>query len=346
MRDQLDSIMRSSYLIFHVILALLFSLSYGAKTSRAFVATVAADGGFQANRCNKGKPTAINGFAGDGLIFVASDACEFENQSTNLDGTIITFSGASYATVYGSDTSWNLMLADKFAGKSLEPMAQVMAAGSASGNYDGGGGAGVGAYACIQTTHRIVERPGNPYPQNSIPANVKFRISNTLEGVGSTRTEVRVVSGGSLVCNQILDQDGEVDDICTTTSSVGTNITISTCTEVSVDLTHGAGSAQAVGDPFLEVDPAWEYAQYFVAKQESVLVLGEWKEVTRDWKYFCECDIESDGDVDGSNLYAFMQDFGRTECSGGCSGDLNGDGKVDDEDLLIFTTDFGKINCK
>jgi hypothetical protein len=346
MRGQLDSTRRSRYLIFMVILALLFSFSYGAGTSRAFEATAFADGGFQANRCNNGKPTAINGFAGDGLIFIMSDACAFENQSTNIDGTIITFSGASSAAVYGSDASWNLRLADKLSGKSLEPMADVMASGSASGNYNGGGSAGVGASACIETTHRIVERPGNPYPQNSIPTNVKFRISNNTSGVGSARTEVRAVSGGSTVCTQTLDQDGEVDDNCAMTSSLGTNITIRTCAEVSVNLTHGAGSAQAVGDPFLEVDPTWEYAQYFVAKQESVVVLGEWKEVTRDWKYFCECDIEPDGDVDGSNLYAFKQDFGRTDCSGGCPGDLNGDGKVDDEDLLIFTTDFGKVNCK
>jgi hypothetical protein len=42
--------------------------------------------------------------------------------------------------------------------------------------------------------------------------------------------------------------------------------------------------AQAVADPFLYVDPTWEYAQYFMVQQESLLNPGGWAEVTRVWQ--------------------------------------------------------------
>jgi len=38
----------------------------------------------------------------------------------------------------------------------------------------------------------------------------------------------------------------------------------------------GTIEAQAVADPFLYVDPGWEYAQYFEVQQESMLNPGEW----------------------------------------------------------------------
>lgn len=44
------------------------------------------------------------------------------------------------------------------------------------------------------------------------------------------------------------------------------------------------GSAQAIADPFVYVHPDWEYAQYFMVQQESLLHPGEWAEVTRVWQ--------------------------------------------------------------
>ena len=54
----------------------------------------------------------------------------------------------------------------------------------------------------------------------------------------------------------------------------------------SVDLIFGSAEAEAfaVVDPFLYIDPTWEYAQYFVVQQESTLNPGEWADVTREWQ--------------------------------------------------------------
>lgn len=46
----------------------------------------------------------------------------------------------------------------------------------------------------------------------------------------------------------------------------------------------GEGSSlQGVIDPYLVVDSAWEYADYFVVEQESTLNPGEWEVVTRNY---------------------------------------------------------------
>jgi hypothetical protein len=103
--------------------------------------------------------------------------------------------------------------------------------------------------------------------------------------------------------------------------------------------------AQIIVDPYIYIDPAWEYASYFgVFQTPGPNDNGVWQRVNRDW--MCECDLEPDGDVDGTDLYSFIQDFGRTNCGEGCLGDLNGDGKVDADDLVLFAGDFGKVNCK
>jgi YD repeat-containing protein len=40
------------------------------------------------------------------------------------------------------------------------------------------------------------------------------------------------------------------------------------------------------------------------------------------------------------DLQTFASDFGRTDCSGGCSGDLDGDGVVDGLDLYQYIRDY------
>jgi hypothetical protein len=61
----------------------------------------------------------------------------------------------------------------------------------------------------------------------------------------------------------------------------------------------------------------------------------------------CEGDFEPDGDVDGTDLSVFAQEFGRTDCGSGppCEGDFDVDGDVDGTDLSIFAADFGRIDC-
>ena len=36
-------------------------------------------------------------------------------------------------------------------------------------------------------------------------------------------------------------------------------------------------------DPYLTVDPNWEYAPYFMVQQESVAIPGEWATINRDY---------------------------------------------------------------
>lgn len=61
----------------------------------------------------------------------------------------------------------------------------------------------------------------------------------------------------------------------------------------------------------------------------------------------CEADITIDSDVDGLDLYDFLIEYGRTDCSGmtPCAFDLNNDGNVDDLDLDILADDYGRILC-
>ncbi len=57
----------------------------------------------------------------------------------------------------------------------------------------------------------------------------------------------------------------------------------------------------------------------------------------------CEGDFDNDGDVDGSDLGKFSDNFGRVNCSldDFCTGDFDNDGDVDGTDLAKFSEDFG-----
>ncbi len=61
----------------------------------------------------------------------------------------------------------------------------------------------------------------------------------------------------------------------------------------------------------------------------------------------CEGDFDSDGDVDGSDLTLFSNDFGRVNCASNnpCDGDFDNDGDVDGSDLSTFSDDFGRVDC-
>ena len=56
-------------------------------------------------------------------------------------------------------------------------------------------------------------------------------------------------------------------------------------------------------------------------------------------------DLDGDGDVDGTDIGIFSQDFGREDCGGGCPGDLDGDGDVDNADMGLFVLEFGRNDC-
>nr|MDA8100502.1 hypothetical protein [Nitrospiraceae bacterium] len=69
-------------------------------------------------------------------------------------------------------------------------------------------------------------------------------------------------------------------------STMDSSVEYTVRTDANV-LTYGVNggtvAGQAVADPFLYIDPDWEYAPYFEVQQESMLYPGQWAEVTRLW---------------------------------------------------------------
>jgi hypothetical protein len=298
--------------------------------------------------CNLGNQGTWNPHLSDGMIAILTVHCSWDYSDQYGYQT-----GASNGAFYGSDSSWYGNIQQAMQIKSVEPMADAMAEKSGCGWYS--------SYARVEISaqHRVREREENPVPPDApnreeILANIKliltFRLSASSSSSlpGNTRARVKLLKSDETV---LLDLSiSNPPDYYGTWPLTAMNGEIF-IVHARADATAGGDNTcqsfgQAVSDPFLQSDPTWEYAQHFVVEQESLLVPGEWKEVTRDWMYFCECDTEPDNDVDGTNLYAFMQDFGRINCNGTCLGDLDGDGMVNETDLALFAGDFGKVNCK
>jgi hypothetical protein len=352
MRILIDTNKRQILRAFLLPLILLFFLSASAETLHAAAAfSAGATGSGWPDNCSN-KPKANNPFAGDGLVSIHSDSCDWAKSCS--DGSC-SYSGASSAGAYGTDTSLSAVILAALEQISVEPMADAMAEASCAGTSCSTIQCSHAA-ASAAVTHRVGERPSNPIPPgtpnlaqilNNIHIKAKYRIDATLDGqIGGVQSSFSI-SGCNINFQASFTSPTYIDTFWEGTVQSGCVLWIAA--SAAADACVGGATtstAQVVVDPFLQIDPTWEYAQYFVVEQESLLVPGEWREVTRDWKYFCECDLEPDGDVDGMNLYAFMSDFGRTDCSGGCPGDLDGDGKVDDADLVLFAGDFGKVNCK
>ena len=76
---------------------------------------------------------------------------------------------------------------------------------------------------------------------------------------------------------------------------------------------------------------------------------GNWGVFSAIFLYIerCECDLNHDGDCDGSELATFAAEFGRTNCAEKppCQGDFDEDGNVHSSDLVLFAEDFGRTGC-
>ncbi|MBW2107239.1 MAG: hypothetical protein JRI36_01035 [Deltaproteobacteria bacterium] len=57
----------------------------------------------------------------------------------------------------------------------------------------------------------------------------------------------------------------------------------------------------------------------------------------------CIADLNTDGDVDGTDLAEFGEDYPFGTCE--CPSDMDGDGDIDDMDFLFFTEDYGRMDC-
>ena len=245
----------------------------------------------------------------EGLVAVQSAHAD---SSTNWWDTFGESSGqmSASAATYGSDTAIDGGLNPGLLGLSVEPMADTMASASASAKGLAGG-AGARAYATAHVKHRVVARA---YPDSLrnvldplavIPVRVNYKISVQTQTARGRDDYVDsyawfVISGPDVdfydgVSDYSLGhaKGGTVEDTLrlkvrrSNSSQTHTyTISVEAQTRVSVRVADGARSifGQAIVDPFLYIDPAWEYAQYFTVEQESLQSTGRWAEVTRAWR--------------------------------------------------------------
>jgi hypothetical protein len=59
----------------------------------------------------------------------------------------------------------------------------------------------------------------------------------------------------------------------------------------------------------------------------------------------CYADFDADGDTDGKDLLAVMENLGLAECGADCQGDADADFDVDVFDLQIIAAEMGRQNC-
>lgn len=229
------------------------------------------------------------------------------------DGT-----GVARAAAYGSDSSVQGGVLDpRMNGFAVEPMADVAAAAILSCTENGSPAKcpsawGVSAQASARVNHRIVPRdpnqvpigPGDKVPvildyalhaYSSAPVPLDLFYSRSFAGfsvfLGDQVLYGRKacsVAATFLDCTSLNDESGSWQAALDYSDhSQETIYAIGVRAFASATLHGLTGSppalADAVADPFLRIDPDWQYASYFMVQQESALHPGEWLEVSRVW---------------------------------------------------------------
>lgn len=235
----------------------------------------------------------------------------------------MTSSGKAAAATYGSDTSADWVADPRLTGLSIEPMADTMATSSMTCLRDGDPwslcpGISMAAYASASVNHRVIQRRTGVMPSPETQAiidqiatvrlHVDFKLSATAskaEGpdksyamaevqmgayraIASANPEASCPPGAHCYLNEHEEtinlriapstEDRTVPFLITATANVSAQSSVEWGNQTL------SGSAQAVADPFLYIDPDWAYAQFFMVQQESLLHPGEWAEVTRVWQ--------------------------------------------------------------
>ena len=224
--------------------------------------------------------------------------------------------------VYGTDLSRSAASQSDpnliASGLGVEPMADVEL-DSSFGTYADGYGewntyasAGAGLLASVQ--HRVILDPAITIPGsilgdvqsqlNSIPLEVQWAYAVTGGGNSNPTADISVsVDSPTGNCTSTVNgQCGGIDLMgllpgSTDSGSISFAAVASTDTldaiygitlAVNASTNTGPGEAtfgslQAIVDPYLVVDPNWEYAPYFLVQQESILDGGSWVGITRDY---------------------------------------------------------------
>lgn len=222
----------------------------------------------------------------EGLLAVVSTSSDFTN------GKITT---SADAAVFGSDSS--SASCPGCEGRGIEPMAHAVA-GSVYHDNQYFSGEPALAVASIEIFHRI--RLTDDAPSGDWVVAIPMILHYNLETSGGSGA---ITSAGFLIeapglpivfSKNVLNGEarkgtltfnGSAFDMIRIGVSTGASASYVDVYNGELDRTERYGySASAVADPFLLVDPSWEYAPYVLVEQESILRPGEWVEVTRIWK--------------------------------------------------------------
>lgn len=194
---------------------------------------------------------------------------------------------------------------ETFAGTACEPMSVAMAYIEKGESTIPAGISGVTAgdnSKAFGTAHRIVPRGKIPddFKDDCIPwkANVRLRLAlgngegggvfGTLEAILSMPDGNRVVRAPAGQLNAhpdtVITGCMPAELVLSKRASFGSFLRAYVRLEVSNDTKPGTTyEAQAIGDPLVTIDPAWENAHLFMVEQEDQLHPGVWAEIDRSW---------------------------------------------------------------
>lgn len=264
---------------------------------------------------------AYNPRTANGLVAVESASLDYDYTQTWQDEGPYYHNyhvlGSTGAAAYGSDSSVDGGLNPRLLGYSVEPMADTMASISLSnGSYLLDIlPISFSAYAqsFAEVNHRVVARA---YPDSlkpildsllDIPVRLDYNLTATTTnpyGVNWSSADASffiskdtVTIFGQGACTYFPSYACDTNHVSGTwsgllTRSTNDQIAVYTIRAQARSMARATASnggsdseeAQAVADPFLYVDPMWEYAQYFTVQQESLLHPGAWADVTRQWQ--------------------------------------------------------------
>ena len=220
---------------------------------------------------------------GHGLIALASFSSDYED---------INYTAVAHAAGYGTDGSSNGLYG-------VEPMAHATASTVGKDEATGPIGTAV-ASSSVTVKHRVQAKAGvDPSLTYTIPLFLSYSLETRIDGpLGASHSAAGFsIAGPGIFDNNYRGVANGESDSGTLTFNVSTELGI---LDYNIGVTAGAGSdwgytatnpvsiaggsAQAVADPFLFIDPDWEFFSLFEVLQESYLNAGEWVEVSRIWQ--------------------------------------------------------------
>jgi hypothetical protein len=270
---------------------------------------------FLGGQSMSGTPDVYNPLGAKGnVVAVTSKELDYY-----YDGPIMTKWGGAAAAAYGSDSSIGSSANPRLLGYAVEPMVDAGADVHAF-NKDTWQGAALSmtADASAYVIHRVI---ANAFPASLASVldpliNIPVKLNYDLEVSADPLTVM--YGSGAYASFDLFEAYADHSDplysasvecrngACTNVKKNGTLSFVvkrTTTNEIHdygivvnatagagamaadiYDPLRGAGSAHAVADPYLYIDPDWEYAPYFQVVAESTLHPGDWVPVTRMWQ--------------------------------------------------------------